>query len=453
MAKRKHLPSNRHKGLYVYCSTSGCKRHFSWTRRTVDIDAKQVKEEAICKLSGGKYSNCKHFENHRFKSRLHIPGTSHGVRSKTYEATTYQEAVIEAVEFENEFKGIVNPLESSISISNRHYLFETQKKYILYLENVDVPEHRKVERSQLHIDEAVYCLKLFNESLKMNKINKRITLINRIDDKHVGYFHKYLLEEKGYKNATYNNKMSAVKSFFNWAIKEHKLLMKNPFEGVKRRTVIVNKQTITGEEFKALLKIISPINGSVIEGKKGTTKKNRYKPYLKDGIELALHTGGRREEVVGLRWNMIKEVNNEPTYIVVSNLKVERQKGEGYNDNVAPKIIPITKSLKRLLLRMGYTKNKTSTAYILAPDRAGTSMTAIMVNISKGFSHFYKQLNTGRELTFKCLRKTYLTHLNATLSGDTKKLSSHASDQVLHKHYIDERVVNKAIKELEIFSS
>lgn len=154
-----------------------------------------------------------------------------------------------------------------------------------------------------------------------------------------------------------------------------------------------------------------------------------------------------------MKWNMIVEKNGEPLYIAIRNLKIERQKGEGYNENVAPKIIPITKSLKKLLYRMGYENKKGQNEYLLSPDRTNTSTYAIIDNLSKGFTHFYKLLNTGKNLQLTSLRKTYLTYLSATLQGDTKSLSSHATNDVLQKHYIDERIVGKGVKELEIFSS
>lgn len=125
--------------------------------------------------------------------------------------------------------------------------------------------------------------------------------------------------------------------------------------------------------------------------------------------------------------------------------------GFSINDNVAPKIIPITKSLKKLLYRIGYEKNKSMNTYLIQPDRKGVSSKSIMENLSRGFNHYYKQLNTGKNLQLKSLRKTYLTYLNSALSGDTKSLSSHSTDAVLMKHYIDEKVINKAIKEVEIF--
>ena len=57
----------------------------------------------------------------------------------------------------------------------------------------------------------------------------------------------------------------------------------------------------------------------------------------------------------------------------MKNFKVERQLGEGFNDNVIPKIIPITKSLLKLLYRMGYEKKQDLEEYILCYDRSKTS--------------------------------------------------------------------------------
>ena len=180
-----------------------------------------------------------------------------------------------------------------------------------------------------------------------------MTVIDRITDDHVGFYHTYLLKEKKYSSKTYNNKIAVLRSFFKWCIEKFDLNIYNPFEKVRARAVVVKKDTITQQEFKKLLEIISPENGHTTSGITQVKTRNRYKPYLKDAIELALHTGGRREEVVDLTWNMITESNDEPIYITVRNLKIERQKGEGFNENVAPKIIPVTKSLKKTIIPNG----------------------------------------------------------------------------------------------------
>jgi len=447
---KKKLPSKKHKGLFIYCSK--CKKYFSWTqKKTINSQGKSQKMEPECGETQKNLSSCKFPNRHRYKSRLHVPGTYGRRISKTHESESYSDAVVEAIEFEQGFKAEMQIGRKVSQTSQRHYLFDVQIQYIDFLDNIDVPEHQKIQRSERHIREVQTCLLLFNEALTKNKINKKMLLVDQISDNYVGYFHSYLLNDKKYSSKTYNNKISVMKGFYKWVIEKFELQVYNPFEKVRKRAVVIKKDTITQNEYQSLLKIISPENGSVKIGLKQA--RNRYKPYLKDGIELALHTGGRREEIVNLKWDMIHEVNNEPTYIQVRNLKVERLKGEGFNENVAPKVIPVTKSLKKLLFRMGYENKKGSSQYILQPDRRKTSTYAMMDNLSKGFSHFYKQLNTGRELQLKSLRKTYLTYLSSAMSGDTKKLSSHTTDDVLQKHYIDNKVVSKAVKELSIFNA
>ena len=446
MAKRKHLPNKRHKGLFVYCHV--CKKHFTWTRRFKIVNKKQVKEEPECGKTKKGYSTCQEFAIHKYKSRLHIPGTKGKRAVKTHESSSYDGAVSEAIEFERDFKAskeiVMNPEVSA----KRYYLIDIQVLYMDFLENFGVPEHKKKNRSKKHIDEIEKTIDFFNIALKENKINHKIILIDKINDTHVGYFHKYLLEELHHANTTYNKKMRLMKSFFIWAIDEFNLRMPNPFKGFIKRPESSNNETISKDEFNKLLEIISPLNGYVMEGK---SKKNRYRDYLKDAFELGLHTGGRREEVVELKWNMIKEVENEPSYIIVSNLKVERQKGKEFADNVKPKVIPVTQSLYILLLRLGYNENKGSHDYILAPNRKAKTQ-SMMDAISKGFSHYYGLLGKERELQFKNLRKTYLTYLVSALGGEAKDLSSHSSDEVLEKHYIDKKIVNKAVKNLAIFS-
>lgn len=449
MNKIKLPAKSKHKGLYVYCSS--CRGYFSWTqRKTKNLLDKLINEEPNCKENGKKLSSCKFKDKHHFKSRIYLPGGTKKV-SRTLTATNYTDAVIQAIEFEKEVKDPKNYSNSNEVVLERNYLFDTEIRYLDFLANVGVPEHHQVQRSEKHIKEIQKSLELFNEALNLAKVNKKMLLIDKITDTHVGYFHSYLINNKSYSNKTYNNKMTALKGFYKWINVEFELNTTNPFEKVRKRSVVFKKDTITQKEFKNLLEIISPDRGIVTTGIKDKKTRNRYKPYLKDGIELALHTGGRREEVVDLKWNMIQYVDNEPTYILMKNLKVERQLGEGFNDNVAPKIIPITKSLKNLLYRLGYDNKKGRDEYILVPDRTKTSTYAIMDNLTKGFSHFYNQLNTGRTLYLKSLRKTYLTYLSSALTGDTKSLSSHASDEVLKKHYIDEKIINKAVKDVNIF--
>ena len=71
--------------------------------------------------------------------------------------------------------------------------------------------------------------------------------------------------------------------------------------------------------------------------------------------------------------------------------------------------------------------------------------------MSKGFSHYYNKLNTGRKLTFKCLRKTYITHLALSLGLNARVITRHSSEDVIIKHYLDERIITKVADGFEVF--
>jgi hypothetical protein len=74
--------------------------------------------------------------------------------------------------------------------------------------------------------------------------------------------------------------------------------------------------------------------------------------------------------------------------------------------------------------------------------------------LSNGFSHYYNQLNTGRKLTFKSLRKTYITNLQIYFSGsgDTKAITGHSDNQVIERNYIDKKEIAKASRGFSVFS-
>ena len=90
-----------------------------------------------------------------------------------------------------------------------------------------------------------------------------------------------------------------------------------------------------------------------------------YTPYLKDGFKLFLLTGGRREEVVDLRWSDIFITVNGVKFFRIQNLKVVRniKKDEVY------KYIPINFDLFDLLLEMGYDEKKQTDDFILFPEK------------------------------------------------------------------------------------
>jgi len=92
-------------------------------------------------------------------------------------------------------------------------------------------------------------------------------------------------------------------------------------------------------------------------------------------------------------------------------------------------------------------------AFILAPDIKISRGRVMSDVLSRGFSHFYDQLNTGRKLTFKCLRKTFITRLEIFMhGGDIKAITGHTNDQTIKRSYLDKREMAKVAQGFSVFS-
>lgn len=102
--------------------------------------------------------------------------------------------------------------------------------------------------------------------------------------------------------------------------------MKNPFQYYTRQTVqSPNIETISKEEFESIPSAVDAFYPIMVLGGRGK-RKNRYRPYLKDGFKLCLLTGGRREEIIDLKWSDIYEHESGIKFFMFNNLKVERLK-------------------------------------------------------------------------------------------------------------------------------
>ena len=96
--------------------------------------------------------------------------------------------------------------------------------------------------------------------------------------------------------------------------------------------------------------------------------RNFYRPWLADAFRVALETGRRREEIINLKFSDIVMENNGVSFIKAEDYKVNRIQNRK-NESVKKYIfIPVTKSLKELLIHLGYEKYKETGNYILAPE-------------------------------------------------------------------------------------
>lgn len=75
-----------------------------------------------------------------------------------------------------------------------------------------------------------------------------------------------------------------------------------------------------------------------------------------------------------------------------------------------------------------------------------------MMNLmSKAFPHYYAQLNTGKKVQFKDLRKTFITSVYNFLGNKARLVTKHASVEVMLQHYIDDNIITEKMKGFDVF--
>jgi integrase len=238
-------------------------------------------------------------------------------------------------------------------------------------------------------------------------------------------------------NKTFNKCFIAVRAFFEFLIEIENIDMKNPFRKfVPKVAPPPTIDTITENEFEKILAAVDTANPIQSLGGKGETK-NRYRYYLKDGFYLFLLTGGRREEVVDLKWSDIYTLDSGVKTFIVTNLKVTRIKK---NAKEYTKYFPINKDLEDYLNYMGMDEMLGKDEYILFPERDVNSLT-IMNDLSKGFTFYKVAAGITKDISLSNLRKTYISWHNKELGVDTGLVTNSADRGVLKKYYIDPKIM------------
>ncbi|MFT6167766.1 MAG: hypothetical protein ACJASF_002467, partial [Vicingaceae bacterium] len=140
------------------------------------------------------------------------------------------------------------------------------------------------------------------------------------------------------------------------------------------------------------------------------------------------------------KWSDIKRGEDGKLLLAVQNLKVERTTKKKYK----LKYIPLYVDLYDFLMSIGLESKIGEDSYMIHPHRTEAIKT-LKECTSRAFTHNCAKAFPQAEevLSFKSLRKTYLTYLDKYVGNDSIYLSSHSSTEVLEKHYIDPKVVRK----------
>ena len=407
---RLKLPKNPHTGLKIYCHK--------------------------CKLDN---PTCNHYDIQKYRVRIHISGTKNKKVTKVLKSRDYKDAVSEAILIEKELKANNYQKVKTSCSGNDYSIVDAVIRYNQYLSgNYEFAQHVK-DVSKGHKDECIRFCTYFCNSFKGAK-NIEITRIVDVTKNDVARFYLWANGHFG-SEISFNKCMGALKAFFKFLIDIEEINMKNPFESyTSKKKIKKNVETLTKDEFDSVISVIDTANPIIKLGGKGE-KKNLYRFYLKDGFKLFLLTGGRREEVVDLKWSDILITIEGTKFFKIDNKKVNRQKSS--DDYV--KYLPINQDFFELLIKLGYNENKTTSDFILYPERKVKSIT-IMNDLSKAFTHYKKEAGITKSISLKNLRKTYITWLRLAMGKDTGLLTSHGGEQVLLDHYIDSTILNAVEK-------
>lgn len=405
------------KGLYIYCNK--CKR--------------------IITDRNGQSNNqnkCKHFEDQTFKSVIYPLGAK-TAKTKILVTNDINEARKLHIEFEERIKlgkVLIPEKFESTKPDKPQSIKGCIGLYFAYLiessqNNVKSEHQKQVER---------YILK-FARFLKKEGLNLDFIGINEIEPKYIKLFRNHL--EKEYSSRTINRYLTILKSFFNHLIHFEGYLIRNPFQFEKHKPQCQTSISFPISDLDPFLESIKSENG-LIEFSNGV-KKQIYTPYLQEFIKLAAFTGLRRDGLLKMKFSDITiDESGRPYFIRTEDYKFNRRHRLTFDGDKKIFILPVPLELENLLYELGFKENSNTDKLVIG-DVPNESDNVIKDKVSKGFSHYWSQYSKGEKLSFKSLRKSYITEIHIKYGSIGTLVTHGATGDVVNKHYMDAmRIVN-----------
>lgn len=378
---------------------------------------------------------CSHTEQQRFQSRVYNPLTKRQDCINSYDTRDPEEAFTKHLDYKDKLK--VNNYNITFAPEAGpppiYFLVAAADKYFDYLEDIDIPDYEKRNLTKEYIaDQKRYILRFLQT---VGEVERKISIfpVASLSDKHVAAFDEFV-RGHGLSQTSYNAHIKAVKYFIDYVIRELRVDMKNPFDRVKIREIHYDPEIIPVEEFEQFLSVITPENGIGEKGQKRIENVNYYRDWLKKVFIFALLTGERLDGIVLLKWS-----NVEGNFLKIPNWKVNRiQKSDDYYSYT-----PITQDLAELLIEF-----KGGEGYIIVPEQQNRR--TLKKFISKAFTHYWRVSGIKRRVSFKNLRKTYVTRLTS-LIGEQALFVKHNEDKTAVKHYLGKKELLEKTENIKLY--
>jgi len=399
-----------------------------------------------CKATDRTIDSCPNCEKHKFQQVVHQPGTKNGRRMILLESRDINVAQSQAMEFRNE---ILNHAGEKTSNKGKHKNEKTIAEYIewymAWLEKSDDITLFDRIRSDDHMTNILKCFNDGEIVWERRGFNFNESTLGDLNADMVRELFQYYFKEKKYNTITINKYLGYWKTFYKRANKEHNLTVFNHFAEFKPLPVNSEPSAISINTYH---RIIDAIENSEFKksGKVGNGFRYYYRDYLVSAIKLGMHTGRRREELVNLKFSN-EFTEDGARFFRVEDYKVNRIQNRTSEYNKKYILIPVTKGLQSVLDEIGYEHYKGTDKYVLAPELTRKRNRRMSDIISRGFAHYYRQIEPEGKLGFGSLRKRYISELVKFFGNEAKGVSQHSSDSVIEHHYLDKRVLMKAASE------
>ncbi len=416
MMNKKKLDYKPFPGLKIYCRKCG-------------YEIQNVGDK-------GLKTGCPHpLESQVYKAVLIEPGSGKR-KTRILDAKSHDEALAGLLKFKEELR---NPVPASLLRKEEKEkpmtLAGCIAMYFDYLQGSGVLEFEKKDRSGAYIKAMVMNGRRFMTFLKSIGMSPQSVRIDEVTDLVVEQYYKHVKECTG-SNSTFNHFFRPLKGLYRFLIDKRDYVIRNPFKNVPCLSEGGNPKAIGYDDVMKIKRAITPEDS--VEVFSNGVRKNRYRPWLVDAIDLAVYTGLRREQVVEIKWADVKcDAQGRPEYIRSSNLKVNRILNGGRTGNERYVNVPISAELLETLDRLGLESKLGTESYVLAPD-ARINRKNLLQQMSACFRFYRNKAGISSKLSFKSLRKTYLSAVASAIgTGNVKAVSGHSGDAILKRHYID----------------